>query len=242
MGNYKFRLSDMMPNTWFYKLKDMSRATTTTKHRSKRLLNNPKPAPTTKNQRSNPFPQQDQLYIPNRPSYYISSSTSPAHPKDSDTLFPLDPPTKSKKPHRRNNSNSNNNDIVIDLTSLPPINTKPAKKKETEQVMLRRARQGLHRIKVRPSSPRIEIKRSGRGGSSRRLAESFVIVKKSADPGRDFKESMVEMIVENDIRGSKDLEELLACYLSLNSDEYHDLIVKVFEEIWIHLTVVRDCL
>ena len=63
-----------------------------------------------------------------------------------------------------------------------------------------------------------------------------MLVKKSADPQRDFRESMVEMIIENDIRGSKDLEELLACYLSLNSDEYHGLIVKVFEEIWFDLT------
>lgn len=79
-------------------------------------------------------------------------------------------------------------------------------------------------------------------GSSRRLGESYVIVKRSADPRRDFKESMVDMIVENDIRRPRDLEELLACYLSLNSDEYHDLIVKVFEEIWVDLTDLRDCL
>lgn len=69
-----------------------------------------------------------------------------------------------------------------------------------------------------------------------------MIVKRSADPRRDFKESMVDMIVENDIRRPRDLEELLACYLSLNSDEYHDLIVKVFEEIWVDLTDLRDCL
>uniref|UniRef100_A0A6N2LL80 DNA-binding domain-containing protein n=1 Tax=Salix viminalis TaxID=40686 RepID=A0A6N2LL80_SALVM len=25
MGNYRFRLSDMIPNAWFYKLKDMSK-------------------------------------------------------------------------------------------------------------------------------------------------------------------------------------------------------------------------
>lgn len=65
--------------------------------------------------------------------------------------------------------------------------------------------------------------------------ESFVVVKSSSDPQRDFQESMVEMIVENDIQSSKDLEELLACYLALNSREYHAVIVKVFEQIWIHL-------
>ncbi|XP_020113634.1 LOW QUALITY PROTEIN: transcription repressor OFP1-like [Ananas comosus] len=67
------------------------------------------------------------------------------------------------------------------------------------------------------------------------LGGSFVVVKSSMDPQRDFKESMVEMIVENKLRNSKDLEDLLACYLSLNSDEYHDLIVKAFEQIWFDL-------
>ncbi|KAJ6913382.1 DUF623 domain containing protein [Populus alba x Populus x berolinensis] len=50
---------------------------------------------------------------------------------------------------------------------------------------------------------------------------------------------MVEMIVENNIKASKDLEDLLACYLSLNSDEYHDLIIKVFEQIWFDLTDIK---
>ncbi|OAE24610.1 hypothetical protein AXG93_2767s1110 [Marchantia polymorpha subsp. ruderalis] len=37
---------------------------------------------------------------------------------------------------------------------------------------------------------------------------------------------MVEMIVEKEIQGAGDLEELLRCYLSLNSAEYHSVIVK----------------
>ncbi|OVA17263.1 Ovate protein family [Macleaya cordata] len=71
------------------------------------------------------------------------------------------------------------------------------------------------------------------------VSDSFAIIKSSFDPQRDFRESMVEMIVENNIRASRDLEELLACYLSLNSNEYHDLIVKVFEQIWFDLTDIR---
>ncbi|XP_030538784.2 transcription repressor OFP1 [Rhodamnia argentea] len=76
----------------------------------------------------------------------------------------------------------------------------------------------------------------GRGrGRRRSVSDSFAVMKSSLDPQRDFRDSMVEMIVENDIRASKDLEELLACYLSLNSDEYHDLIVNVFKQIWFDL-------
>ncbi|XVE84358.1 hypothetical protein DITRI_Ditri17bG0005900 [Diplodiscus trichospermus] len=101
-------------------------------------------------------------------------------------------------------------------------------------------------VKLRVNSPKIASKRiqgharktvsSSSSSSSRRsLSDSFAVVKSSFDPQRDFKESMMEMIMENNIRTSKDLEDLLACYLSLNSDEYHDLIIKVFKQIWFNL-------
>jgi uncharacterized protein (TIGR01568 family) len=64
------------------------------------------------------------------------------------------------------------------------------------------------------------------------VKESVALVKSSYNPYNDFKESMIEMIVEKDIRESRDLEELLQCYLSLNAVEYHALIVEVFTEVW----------
>ncbi|KAL2479314.1 Transcription repressor OFP4 [Abeliophyllum distichum] len=97
-------------------------------------------------------------------------------------------------------------------------------------------------LKLRTNSPRLaaSLRIQGRKSTSctsssnsrRSVSESLAIVKSSQNPQRDFRESMVEMIVENNIRTSKDLEELLACYLSLNSDEYHDLIINVFKQIW----------
>ena len=63
-------------------------------------------------------------------------------------------------------------------------------------------------------------------------------MKASTDPPRDFKESMVEMIVENDMNALEDMQELLECYLSLNSREYHGVIMEVFREIW--LEIVQD--
>ncbi|GAB4856256.1 hypothetical protein Ancab_014183 [Ancistrocladus abbreviatus] len=108
------------------------------------------------------------------------------------------------------------------------------------------------RVRLRLNSPRTGRKGqgnssgrrssiSGTGSSQRRSisSESFAIVKSSFDPQKDFRESMVEMIVQNNIRGSEDLEELLACYLSLNSDEYHDLIIKVFKQIWFDMAEIR---
>ncbi|KAG8377115.1 hypothetical protein BUALT_Bualt09G0134900 [Buddleja alternifolia] len=100
-------------------------------------------------------------------------------------------------------------------------------------------------VKLRTNSPRIANRRiqSGRksvsANSRRSVSESFAVVKSSKDPRRDFRESMVEMIVENNLKASKDLEELLACYLSLNSDEYHDVIINVFKQIWFDYVHVR---
>ncbi|KAE9455813.1 hypothetical protein C3L33_12285, partial [Rhododendron williamsianum] len=96
-------------------------------------------------------------------------------------------------------------------------------------------------VRIRTNSPRIGSRRvQGKGVRGRRsVSESFAVVKSSADPRRDFRESMVEMIVENNLRASKDLEDLLACYLQLNSDEYHEVIIKVFKQIWFDLANVR---
>lgn len=96
------------------------------------------------------------------------------------------------------------------------------------------------RLKTRTNSPRLAACRKGKPTARATtttptqppLAHSFAVVKTSSDPRRDFLESMEEMIAENGIRDAGDLEDLLACYLSLNSGEYHDLIVEVFEQVW----------
>ena len=64
-----------------------------------------------------------------------------------------------------------------------------------------------------------------------RVKDSFAVVKKSSDPHNDFRTSMVEMIVEKQIFSAKDLETLLQCFLSLNSENHHGVIVEVFTEI-----------
>ncbi|WVY92407.1 hypothetical protein V8G54_031495 [Vigna mungo] len=92
-------------------------------------------------------------------------------------------------------------------------------------------------IRLRVNSPKLASKK-GKASVDTGFPEGFAVVKSSLDPQRDFRESMVEMIVENNIRASKDLENLLACYLSLNSREYHDLIVKAFEQIWYDMALL----
>ncbi|KAG6785495.1 hypothetical protein POTOM_011228 [Populus tomentosa] len=65
-----------------------------------------------------------------------------------------------------------------------------------------------------------------------RVEESVAVVKKSQNPHRDFKRSMLEMILERQIFEAEDLEELLQCFLSLNSRQYHGVIVQAFSEVW----------
>lgn len=65
-----------------------------------------------------------------------------------------------------------------------------------------------------------------------KVRESVAVVKKSMNPYEDFKRSMLEMILEKQIFEAKDLEELLRCFLSLNSRKYHGIIVEAFSEIW----------
>lgn len=64
------------------------------------------------------------------------------------------------------------------------------------------------------------------------VKESVAVVKKSEDPYEDFKRSMLEMILEKQMFEGKELEELLQCFLRLNSRKYHQVIVKAFSEIW----------
>ncbi|KAH7520056.1 hypothetical protein FEM48_Zijuj08G0103400 [Ziziphus jujuba var. spinosa] len=65
-----------------------------------------------------------------------------------------------------------------------------------------------------------------------KVRESFAVVKKSEDPYVDFKRSMMEMILEKQMFDDKDLEQLLHCFLSLNSRQHHGIIVQAFSEIW----------
>ncbi|KAK9065979.1 hypothetical protein SSX86_015381 [Deinandra increscens subsp. villosa] len=295
MGNYRFRLSDMLPNAWFYKLRDMSKSKSKSKSNHHRK---PPFAPYHSSSTTTKPPQSHHLSQPRTSLYYTPKlsqlQNSPKSP------FPHDPPRKSSKrptPSRKtiykpspkhtsltesthtlqdffhspttNQSPSSEStqsglttctcrlssppsDIIIDVTAnfspekdlkLPPIITQPAKPKtslsgkkvlQNNQIQSRKSVSG---VKLRSNSPKLAFcsKRTAQKCSSRSNnmnSGSFAIVKSSVDPQKDFMESMKEMIVENNIRSSKGLEDLLACYLSLNSDEYHDVIVKAFEQLW----------
>ncbi|KAI5084142.1 hypothetical protein GOP47_0000311 [Adiantum capillus-veneris] len=66
------------------------------------------------------------------------------------------------------------------------------------------------------------------------VRDSVALVKMSQSPYEDFRQSMYEMIMEQDLEeASMDVEErLLQCYLTLNSPELHPLIKEVFSDVW----------
>ncbi|XP_058764890.1 transcription repressor OFP5-like [Vicia villosa] len=66
--------------------------------------------------------------------------------------------------------------------------------------------------------------------------DSFAVIKCSLNPKQDFRDSMIEMIEEKRISKAEEMEELLACYLTLNADEYHDMIIKVFRQVWFDMS------
>ncbi|KAL8240549.1 hypothetical protein R6Q59_013904 [Mikania micrantha] len=70
-----------------------------------------------------------------------------------------------------------------------------------------------------------------------KVKESFAVVKRSEKPYEDFKKSMMEMIVENQIYEEGDLKQLLQCFLSLNSRYHHGVIMEAFLEIWKNMLI-----
>ncbi|OIW16540.1 hypothetical protein TanjilG_00049 [Lupinus angustifolius] len=77
-------------------------------------------------------------------------------------------------------------------------------------------------------------------GFGRVGTEGVAVEKDSEDPYLDFKHSMLQMILENEIYSKDDLRELLNCFLQLNSPNHHGIIVRVFTEIWNGIFSVRS--
>jgi uncharacterized protein (TIGR01568 family) len=64
------------------------------------------------------------------------------------------------------------------------------------------------------------------------LDGSVAVVKQSEDPLGDFRQSMVQMIVEHGMVAGEELREMLRRFLNLNAPHHHDVILRAFAEIW----------
>ncbi|KAJ8464544.1 hypothetical protein OPV22_027096 [Ensete ventricosum] len=255
MGNYRFKLSHIVSNSWFRKLKGIGRGNRShsMQHSMKKGMASASttlpPLPQSKHRASYYIPTKERAETPLRSS--INTMASPGdchgcrHHRYAESMMPDIP--SSDGFHA---SSFVTMDVASEL-NLPPILTKPVEKEVLKhdarvstmhhhRTPSRRSASGVHRIRIGQNSPRAETRRKMAAMQQRRaVSESLVIIKSSSDPRRDFTKSMVEMIVENNLHELKDLKELLACYLSLNSREYHEDIIKVFEHVWFALTDLR---
>lgn len=306
MGNHRFKLSDMMPNAWFYKLRDMSKVRShNPSHSIKKSMQSSTPNPTKPlYYTTDPIRMDNKLCISpkffdpprksskkrsKRKTIYMPSPRKIAPSQSAQIPVWLEPSSVDdysdrgaeyfpESPlsgfHQSNMSSCSCNlscsatDIIINVDDtsydfdmisepdLPPIQTKPGKhvdvsleesiisnndtpikfsaeklKRDRRSPGGRKSFSGGVKIGRKPGRRRKSVKEDQNKGVLF-YSESFAIVKASFDPEKDFRESMMEMIVENDIKAPKDLEDLLASYLSLNSVHYHHLIIKAFEQIW----------
>uniref|UniRef100_A0A0D9WIP4 Transcription repressor n=1 Tax=Leersia perrieri TaxID=77586 RepID=A0A0D9WIP4_9ORYZ len=133
--------------------------------------------------------------------------------------------------------------IPFSFTASPPSHAAAAPPSDTDGAVTRHhRRRARHRRRHNTSltggrrsfsfAGRIQAVRIVRPPELERLA----VVRRTRDPQRAFRESMVEMIASGG-GGSmaarpEELERLLACYLALNADEHHECIVKVFRQVW----------
>ncbi|KAF3322019.1 Transcription repressor OFP2 [Carex littledalei] len=160
-----------------------------------------------------------------------SKESSQQFPKPQNPKPDLNPETKSHsapnpkaRPHPRARSLQHN----FDITRRSKISYKPPNRYGPAVIY------GL--------DPTAQIRRSNSAKAAKvdeKDLEGFAVAKKSSNPEKDFKESMVRMIRLKRISRPEDLENLLACYLVLNSDEYQDVIVKVFRQIWIEISSAK---
>ncbi|KAJ0080731.1 hypothetical protein Patl1_09908 [Pistacia atlantica] len=85
-------------------------------------------------------------------------------------------------------------------------------------------------IRERQEARRKE-RRKQRDSEGTKFIVMVAMEKSSYDPREDFRASMVEMILANRIEETKDLRSLLNYYMSMNSREYHGIILEVFYKV-----------
>ncbi|KAL2494827.1 transcription repressor OFP5-like [Forsythia ovata] len=137
--------------------------------------------------------------------------------------------SNARKQHRFSFPNSNLSSIQENCAfwalNLDECNATSQSKSSSEckTRALQEMKKARTKLKMKTKEKTVEVE-------SKTVFDSFAVVKSSFDPRKDFRDSMVQMITEKGIRRPEELEELLACYLTLNCDEYHDLIIKVFRQ------------
>ncbi|KAG6481075.1 transcription repressor OFP12-like [Zingiber officinale] len=105
-----------------------------------------------------------------------------------------------------------------------------------------------HEISSAIASRRLLLASPGRSNSlvdsasvALRAGDAVAVTTYSADPYRDFRRSMEEMVAALGLdAGATHLHELLLCYLALNRKQVHEHILRAFADLLLALTVTGD--
>lgn len=89
-------------------------------------------------------------------------------------------------------------------------------------------KQNEKRIAQRRNKNRISFSGSLPNDVRGAFAHSLCAVRYSANPFVDIRESIHEMIVNVGVHDWDEMEELVYCYIALNSSELHDVICQAF--------------
>ncbi|CAO2196841.1 unnamed protein product [Urochloa humidicola] len=108
---------------------------------------------------------------------------------------------------------------------------------EREQQEARRRRRQQRRRRRRAATGGtarhgVVVEAEGDEDGRRVARESVAVAVDSSEPYEDFRESMVQMVVEKEIYAWDDLNDLLHQFLSLNSPRHHPLILHAFADLW----------
>ncbi|XP_024526737.1 putative protein TPRXL [Selaginella moellendorffii] len=90
------------------------------------------------------------------------------------------------------------------------------------------------RMPSSPSAMKLRAAAANEKKNSPAPLGNVAIVKQSEDPFRDFQDSMIEMIKAKNIKGDRELVNLLNCYLSLNAPKLHPTIIDAFAKVCPH--------
>nr|VDD39944.1 unnamed protein product [Brassica oleracea] len=144
------------------------------------------------------------------------------------------PEVKVKKPARRTGTSNSRETLVahqwqhLKETKLREVKLKADKQRKS--MYLRRELGTKENSKVRVFSPRSsekcrvkaieDLKKAKQRAKEQEMEnESFAVVKCSSDPQKDFRDSMIEMIMENGINRPEELKELLTSQVDMDEGE-----------------------
>ncbi|KAK1363587.1 Transcription repressor [Heracleum sosnowskyi] len=157
----------------------------------------------------------------------VSSSRS-FSPEETETLV-----SSSSRSFSTDDSSTEYNPQLKTIREKPAARHKKPKKKKNLEAMTSSSRCSVTLSSESESPARLSVFRKLIPCAVEgKVKESFAVVKKSVDPYEDFKKSMSDMIFEKEMFEEKELEQLLQCFLSLNSRQHHGVIVQAFAEIW----------